>query len=83
MRVWLTEQKRKKHELFVPLQHYAGPVAQVDYFEVTVDLAGVRGKAWMLVVRLMRSGRDSHRYTGKVTGGVAGWSRAGVRLLRR
>ncbi len=58
VRVWLAEQKRQKREVFVPLQHYAGQMAEVDFFEVTVDIAGVRQQAWMLLVRLMHSGRD-------------------------
>jgi transposase len=58
VRVWLAEEKRKQREVFVPLQHYAGQEAQVDFFEVTVDIAGERRKAWMFVMRLMHSGRD-------------------------
>lgn len=58
VRVWLAEEKRKKAEVFVPLPHFEGDEGQVDFFEVTVDIDGVRGKAWMLVIRLMQSGRD-------------------------
>lgn len=61
VRVWLAEEKRKKLEVFVPLPHYAGQEAQVDFFEVAVDIGGVRSKAWMLVLRLMHSGRDFAR----------------------
>ena len=35
-----------------------GELAQVDFFEVWVDLAGVRQKAWLFLMRLMFSGRD-------------------------
>jgi len=58
VRVWLREQKRQRQEVFVPLQHYAGQMAEVDFFEVVADIAGERQKAWMLVIRLMHSGRD-------------------------
>jgi hypothetical protein len=30
----------------------------VDFFVVLVDVGGTRQKAWMLLVRLMHSGRD-------------------------
>jgi transposase len=58
VRSWLAEYKRQRMEVFVPLQHYAGQMAEVDFFEVVADIAGVRQKAWMLVIRLMHSGRD-------------------------
>jgi transposase len=58
VRVWLAEHKRQKREVFVPLQHHPGQMAEVDFFEVQVDIAGRRQKAWMLLVRLMHSGRD-------------------------
>ena len=58
VRVWLAEQKRSNTEVFIPLQHYAGQLAEVDFFEVTVDIAGVQQKAWMLLIRLMHSSRD-------------------------
>ena len=52
------EWKRQRKEVFVPLVYKAGDSAQVDFFEVFVDLAGVRRKAHMFVMRLMHSGRD-------------------------
>lgn len=52
------EWKRRRREVFVPLVYAAGELAQVDYFEVLVDLCGKRQKAWMFVMRLMHSGRD-------------------------
>lgn len=58
VRAWLAEEKRKQREVFVPLQHYPGQEAQVDFFEVTVDIDAKRRKAWMFVMRLMHSGRD-------------------------
>ena len=54
----VAEWKRSRREVFVPLVYPAGDLAQVDYFEVLVDLCGKRQKAWMFVMRLMHSGRD-------------------------
>ena len=44
--------------MFIPLVHRPGDEAQVDFFEVTVDEAGTRRKAWQFLMRLMYSGRD-------------------------
>ena len=52
------EWKRRKQEVFVPLVYRAGDLAEVDFFEVLVDVAGERRKAHMFVMRLMHSGRD-------------------------
>jgi transposase len=52
------ERQRQKAEVFIPLVHRPGDEAQVDFFEVTVDEAGVRRKAWMFLMRLMFSKRD-------------------------
>lgn len=52
------ERRRVKAEVFIPLAHRPGDEAQVDFFEVTVDEAGVRRKAWMFLMRLMYSKRD-------------------------
>lgn len=57
----VAEWKRQRREVFVPLVYHPGDLAEVDFFEVLVDVAGVRRKAWMLVVRLMHSGRDYAR----------------------
>jgi transposase len=54
----VAEWKRRRREVFVPLVYAPGELAQVDFFEVLVDLAGKRVKAWMFVMRLMHSGRD-------------------------
>jgi transposase len=54
----VAEWKRQRREVFVPLVYAPGELAQVDFFEVLVDLAGKRVKAWMFVMRLMHSGRD-------------------------
>lgn len=52
------EWKRRKQEVFVPLVYRPGDLAEVDFFEVFVDVAGARRKAHMFVMRLMHSGRD-------------------------
>ena len=36
----------------------AGDLAEVDFFEVLVDVDGTRRKAWLFLMRLMYSGRD-------------------------
>jgi transposase len=55
---FLARWKNKRREVFVPLVWAAGDAAEVDFFEVLVDLDGTRRKAWMFVMRLMHSGRD-------------------------
>lgn len=55
---YFREKKREVAEVFVPLVHRIADEAQVDFFEVTVELDGVRCKRWMFVLRLMYSGRD-------------------------
>lgn len=52
------ERRRQQTEVFVPLVHKPGDEVQVDFFEVAVDVAGVRRKAWMFLMRLMYSKRD-------------------------
>jgi transposase len=52
------EWKRQRREVFVPLVYKPGDLAEVDFFEVLVDIAGERRKAHMFVCRLMHSGRD-------------------------
>ncbi len=42
----------------MPLTYRPGDLAEVDFFEVLVDLDGVRRKAWLFLMRLMYSGRD-------------------------
>jgi transposase len=58
VRAYLRELRRKAAEVFIPLVHRAGDEAQVDFFEVVVEVEGERRKAWQLLVRLMYSGRD-------------------------
>ena len=52
------EHRRQRQEVFVPLVHRPGEEAQVDFFEVTVEVDGERRRVWKLLIRLMHSGRD-------------------------
>lgn len=54
----LAEWKRQRREVFVPLVYHPGELAQVDFFEVIVEVANEQRKAWLFVMRLMHSGRD-------------------------
>ena len=54
----MSEWSRQRREVSVPLHYVAGDLAEVDFFEVQVDVDGKRRKAWMFVMRLMYSGRD-------------------------
>ena len=58
VRAVLRERRRLRSETYVPLVHYPGDEAQVDFFEVTVEIGGERRKAHMFLMRLMYSGRD-------------------------
>lgn len=58
VRAYFREWRRKRQETFVPLVHRPGDSAQVDFFEVTVEVDGERRKAHMFVLRLMHSGLD-------------------------
>jgi transposase len=58
VRAILRERRRRRSETYVPLVHYAGDEAQVDFFEVTVEIGGERRKAHLFLMRLMYSGRD-------------------------
>ena len=54
----MAEWKRQRREVFVPLTYRPGDLAEVDFFEVLVDVDGTRRKAWLFLMRLMYSGRD-------------------------
>lgn len=58
VKVFMREWKRKRAEVFVPLVYRPGDLGEVDFFEVLVDVGGVRRKAWMFLLRSMASGRD-------------------------
>jgi transposase len=55
---YVHEWKRRRAEVFVPLIYRPGDLGEVDFFQVFVDVAGKRIKAWMFLLRLMASGRD-------------------------
>ena len=54
----VSEWKRQRREVSVPLVYPAGDLAEVDFFEVLVEIDGRRQKAFMFVMRLMHSKRD-------------------------
>jgi len=54
----MAEWKRQRREVFVPLTYRPGDLAEVDFFEVLVEIDGTRRKAWLFLMRLMYSGRD-------------------------
>ena len=58
VRAYLAEKKRAAAEVFIPLVHRPGDEAQVDFFEVTVEVNGARKKVWKFVMRLMYAGWD-------------------------
>jgi transposase len=53
----VAEWKRQRREVFVPLTYRPGDLAEVDFFEVLIDVGGTRQKAWLFLMRLMYSGR--------------------------
>jgi transposase len=58
VRAAVAEWRRQRREVYVPLTYRPGDLAEVDVFEVLVDLDGTRRKAWLFLMRLMYSGRD-------------------------
>ena len=58
VRGWLREWRRARAETYIPLVHRAGEEAQVDFFEVSVDVLGQRRTAWKFLMRLPYSRRD-------------------------
>jgi transposase len=58
VRQYLRERRRQRQEVYIPLIHRPGEEAQVDFFEVTVELDGQWVKAWEFLLRLMYSGRE-------------------------
>ena len=45
----VAEWKRQRREVFIPLTYRPGDLAEVDFFEVLVDVAGVAAKAWLFL----------------------------------
>jgi transposase len=58
LRSYLRERRRQRQEVYIPLIHRAGEEAQVDFFEVVVEIGGQWLKAWEFLLRLMYSGRE-------------------------
>ncbi|NUN03787.1 MAG: IS21 family transposase [Bryobacteraceae bacterium] len=58
VKTFVREWRRQRAEVFVPLEYRAGELAEVDFFEVIVDVDGVRRKAFKFLMRLMHSGCD-------------------------
>lgn len=58
VRTYLREKRRREAEVFVPLVHRAGEEAQVDFFEVAVDVGGERRTVHMLQFSLPCSDHD-------------------------
>ena len=54
----VTEWRRQRAEVFIPLEYPPGDLAEVDFFELQVVIEDQEQKAWMFVMRLMHSGRD-------------------------
>ena len=52
----VAEWKRQRRKVFVPLTYRPGDLAEVDFFEVLVDVDGIRRKAWLFLMRLMYLG---------------------------
>src|SRR4051812_43443168 len=55
---WLREKRRLAAEVFIPLQYRPGDVTQVDFFDVEVEVDGLRRKVFKFLLRLMCSGFD-------------------------
>lgn len=55
---YLREKRRRSAEVFIPLVHRPGDAVAVDFFEVTVEVAGVVRKVWKFLMRLLCSGYD-------------------------
>lgn len=54
----MAERRRSAAEVFVPLKYRPGELGEVDFFDVEVDLDGVRTTAHLFLMRLMSSSRD-------------------------
>jgi predicted CoA-binding protein len=46
----VAEWERQRREVFVPLTYRPGDLAEVDFFEVLVDVDGIRRKAWLFLM---------------------------------
>ncbi len=55
---YFREKKRQSAEVYIPLTYRPGEVAQVDFFEATIEEAGQQKKVWKFLVHLMYSGYE-------------------------
>lgn len=55
------EWKRKKAEVYIPLEYRPGDLGEVDFFEVLYRIRGEQRKGYMFVMRLMFAGFDFAR----------------------
>lgn len=55
---YLREKRRQSQEVFIPLSYRPGEVAQVDYFEVTIEEGGQLRKVWKFLLKLPYSGYE-------------------------
>ena len=58
VRRMVRELRLAEAEVFVPLVHRPGDSGQVDFFEMTVRIAGESRKVWMFLLHLPSSGRS-------------------------
>jgi len=61
VRTYLREKRRREAEIYIPLTHWAGEEAQVDFFAVSVDVDGERRQAHLLQFSLPYSDHDFAR----------------------
>ena len=54
----MADWRRDRAEVYLPLVYRPGELAEVDFFEVRVDLPEGRKKCWLFVMREMYSGFD-------------------------
>jgi transposase len=54
----LRQKRILRAEVFIPLFYQPADCAQVDFFEVTVEIDSIQRKAWKFLMRLMYSGYD-------------------------
>ena len=59
MKAAVAEWKRLRREVFVPLTYRPGDLAEVDFFEVLIELDGTRRTAWLFLMRLTSRGSTS------------------------
>jgi len=55
---YFREKRRQSQEVYIPLLYRPGEVAQVDFFEVTIEETGRQRKVWKFLLRLMYSGYE-------------------------